>query len=70
MKRKEISKQSLRTWIEIDTRALKNNYKEFRRLIGPKCLLMSVVKSNAYGHSLVDFSRAAENLGVDWLGVD
>ena len=70
MKRKEISKQSLRTWIEIDTRALKNNYKEFRRLIGPKCLLMSVVKSNAYGHSLVDFSRAAENLGVGWLGVD
>src|SRR3989344_2695808 len=65
-----VPKQSLRTWIEIDTKALKNNYREFRRLIGPRCLLMSVVKSNAYGHSLVDFSRAVEHLGADWLGVD
>ena len=31
---------------------------------------MSVVKSNAYGHSLIDFSRATESLGVDWFGVD
>ena len=31
---------------------------------------MAVVKSNAYGHGLIDFSRATENLGVDWFGVD
>jgi len=31
---------------------------------------MAVVKSNAYGHSLIDFSRSAENLGIDWIGVD
>ncbi|MBI2482541.1 MAG: alanine racemase [Candidatus Vogelbacteria bacterium] len=62
--------QNLRTWIEISQIALKNNYQMFRHLIGPKCLLMAVVKSNAYGHSLIDFSRALENLGVDWLGVD
>jgi alanine racemase len=31
---------------------------------------MAVVKSNAYGHGLIDFSQAAEKLGVDWLGVD
>ena len=31
---------------------------------------MAVVKSNAYGHSLIDFSHAVENLGVDWIGVD
>jgi len=70
MKNKEIQKHNLRTWIEIDQQALKNNYSIFRRLIGPKCLLMVIVKSNAYGHSLIDFSRAAENLGVDWFGVD
>ena len=70
MTKKRSQKQGLRTWIEIDTQALKNNYDEFRHLIAPKCLLMAVVKSNAYGHSLIDFSRAAENLGVDWLGVD
>ena len=67
---KEDQKHNLRTWIEINQRALKNNYSIFRRLIGPKCLLMSVVKSNAYGHSLIDFSRATESLGIDWFGVD
>ena len=70
MKNKEIQKQDLRTWIEIDRSALKNNYKEFRRLINPKCLLMAIVKSNAYGHSLIDFSHNIEKLKVDWFGVD
>ncbi len=69
-KNKEAQKQNLRTWIEINQQALKNNHNVFRRLIGPKCLLMSVVKSNAYGHDLIDFTRAAENFGVDWFGVD
>src|SRR3989344_835330 len=60
----------LRTWIEIDTKALKNNYREFRKIIPKKCKLMSVVKSNAYGHGLVRFSKEMEKLGADWLGVD
>ncbi len=60
----------LRTWIEIDTRAIKNNYTIFRKLIGKECCLMAVVKSNAYGHNLINFSLAVEKLGVDWFGVD
>ena len=63
-------KKHLRTWIEINQSALKNNYNQFRRLIGKTCRLMAVVKSNAYGHSLIDFSVLAEKLGVDWFGVD
>lgn len=63
-------KQNLRTWIEINKGAVKNNHSTFRKLINPGCFLMSVVKSNAYGHGLVDFSRIVEKLGVDWLGVD
>jgi len=31
---------------------------------------MAVVKSNAYGHGLVDFSREMEKLRADFLGVD
>jgi alanine racemase len=31
---------------------------------------MAVVKSNAYGHGLADFSKEVSTLGVDWLGVD
>ena len=61
---------SLRTWIEISQGALKHNCGVFRRLIGPKCRLMAVVKSNAYGHGLFDFSFAAERFGADWFGVD
>jgi len=63
-------KKYLRTWIEIDTRAILQNYKTFRKLIGSKKLLMAVVKSNAYGHGLVDFSGVAERCGIDWFGVD
>ncbi|MFH1388349.1 MAG: alanine racemase [Patescibacteria group bacterium] len=70
MKNKKFQKQNLRTWIEINQSALKNNYNTFRSLIDPKCLLMAIVKSNAYGHSLIDFSRTVENLKIDWLGVD
>lgn len=62
--------QNLRTWVEIDKSAIKNNYKIFRRIIGEKRLLMSIVKSNAYGHGLIDISQTMQNLGADWLGVD
>lgn len=31
---------------------------------------MAVVKSNAYGHSLIDFSKFISDEGADWLGVD
>ncbi|KKU79883.1 MAG: Alanine racemase [Parcubacteria group bacterium GW2011_GWA2_47_7] len=67
-----ISKESaaLRTWIEIDTKAIAKNYRVFRKLIGKKTLFMAVVKSNAYGHNLREFSGAMDRLGVDWLGVD
>ena len=60
----------VRTWIEIDTRALVRNYRVFRKLIGKKCRMMAVVKSNAYGHGLFDFTCAVEKLGVDMLAVD
>ncbi|MES2437158.1 MAG: alanine racemase [Patescibacteria group bacterium] len=60
----------VRTWIEIDRAALEHNYKTFRELIPKPTKLLSVVKSNAYGHGLVDFSKQLETLGVDWFAVD
>lgn len=62
--------KGLRTWIEVDTKALRRNYTFFRRSLGKERRLMAIVKSNAYGHGLVDFSRAVSRLGADWLGVD
>lgn len=59
-----------RTWIEVDSAALKKNYETFRKIVGRKCSLMTVVKSNAYGHSLTDIATLASHVGVDWIGVD
>jgi alanine racemase len=65
-----IDKETLRTWIEVDTKALGHNYRLFRKLLPPGCRLMAVAKSNAYGHGLYDNAPVMERLGVDWLGVD
>ncbi|KKQ92592.1 MAG: Alanine racemase [Candidatus Azambacteria bacterium GW2011_GWA2_39_10] len=62
-------KNTLRTWIEVDKKAIFHNISEFRKLIKPQVKLMAVIKSNAYGHGLVDFAKTAENK-VDWFGVD
>lgn len=63
-------KDSLRTWIEIDRKAIAYNYRIFRKLLGKKTRLMGVVKSNAYGHNFLEFSRELERLGIDAFAVD
>ena len=68
--KKNINRKGLRTWIEVDRKALKYNYKILRDMLPKKVKFMSVVKSNAYGHGLIDFSREAQKIGVDWFGVD
>ena len=65
-----ISHRGIRTWIEIDKKALANNYIIFRKLIPKKSKLMAVAKSNAYGHGLIDYSKEMERLGADFIGVD
>lgn len=66
----KISPHNYRTWIEIDSRAAKRNYDTFRKIVGKKTKLWSVVKSNAYGHGLVVFSKLAQKLGIDGFCVD
>jgi alanine racemase len=67
--KKELRK-GLRTWIEIDKKAIKNNFNAFKKIIPKSCKFLAVVKSNAYGHNLTEFSEEMENLGADFLGVD
>ena len=62
--------EKYRTWVEIDQSAIKENYQTFRGLISEKTSLMGVVKSNAYGHGIIEYARELEKLGVDWFGVD
>ncbi len=63
-------KKGVRTWIEIDSKAIESNVRVFRGLISSKTMLMAVVKSNAYGHGLVEFTHNVVSCGVDWIGVD
>ena len=67
---KNIKNSGVRTWIELDQEAISRNIKIFRKLIGPKTKLWSVVKSNAYGHGLSVFAKLAEKAGVDGFCVD
>jgi len=70
MKINKIEKTKLRTWVELDRQAIKKNYKTFKNIISKNCILMAVVKSNAYGHGLVQFSKEVVKQGVEYLGVD
>ena len=67
---KKEDRLGLRTWIEIDKKAIAYNYKVFRSLISKRTKLMGVVKSNAYGHNLIEFAQKLQKLGADYLAVD
>jgi len=56
-------------WIELDRSSLFQNLLEFRRIIGPECKLLAMVKANAYGHGMLEVAREALQGGADWLGV-
>lgn len=61
---------SLRTWIEIDKSAILYNITKFKSLVQHPTKIMAVVKSNAYGHNIHDFSKLVLAAGADCLGVD
>src|SRR5262245_5651573 len=57
------------TWVEIDGAALRSNLALFRRLLGA-AQLGAVVKSNAYGHGMLEVASLARVAGVGWLCVN
>ena len=61
--------KNLKTWVEVSKDALKYNVETIQRLAQRKTV-MGVVKSNAYGHGLVETAKLFLKYGVDWLGVD
>lgn len=59
---------SHRTWAEIDLNALKTNYNLIKEITnGSK--IMSVVKANAYGHSVSEIAPILEEMGTDFFAV-
>lgn len=59
-----------KTWVEVSESALRNNLNIFQRLVGGWDRVCAVVKSNAYGHGLVEAAKIAEKTGVGRLAVD
>jgi len=59
-----------KVWIEICKSAVRKNIRIFRAFLNTNTKLYSVVKSNAYGHGLVQFSQIASECGVDGFCVD
>lgn len=57
-------------WVEIDAGALRNNVAEFKRRLGQGPRFGAVVKSNAYGHGMIEVARVAADASADWLCVN
>jgi Alr-MurF fusion protein len=55
----------------VDLAAYRHNLGLIRRLIGPRPMIMAVVKANAYGHGAARIAREALAMpgGASWLGV-
>ena len=58
-----------KTWVEISKAALVANAKAFKHRVKPGVAVMAVVKSNAYGHGLVEVAKTVQP-HLDWFGVD
>lgn len=58
------------SWVEISSAALAHNILQYRAIIGPQRQLAVVIKSNAYGHGMLEVARVCETQpAVDWLCV-
>ena len=55
------------TWLEVNLSAIESNVKYIVEHAGVP--LMAVVKANAYGHGIIEVSKAALASGASWLGV-
>ncbi|TSC91272.1 MAG: alanine racemase [Candidatus Berkelbacteria bacterium Licking1014_96] len=49
---------------------IKKNIMAIKKYIGPEVLLAAVIKSNAYGHGIIEVVRAVSQVGVEFLCVD
>jgi alanine racemase len=57
------------SWVEVSSSKLRSNVDAFRSVLASQTKLMTVVKSNAYGHGLEATAKAVADR-TDWFGVD
>ena len=56
--------------IIISKKALKHNLRVIKNLVGRKVLIAPCVKSNAYGHGILQIAKTLISSGADWLSVE
>lgn len=56
------------TSMEVNLKALEDNFLALKRLVAP-ARVMAVVKANAYGHGLIPCAQHLEQSGADFFGV-
>lgn len=56
-------------WIEVDLDAIANNFNKLREMVGANIKIMPAVKSNAYGHGILESARVLEECGADVMGI-
>lgn len=57
------------TVVEIDLQALRYNYRQLAKRVPHGVKILSVVKSNAYGHGAPEVARVLQKEGTDYFGV-
>ena len=55
--------------VEIDLDALQDNYRSIQQTVGPRVRVMAIVKSDAYGHGLIQAARSLSAAGARTFGV-
>lgn len=58
------------TRIEISKSAVSENIENFRKVLNKKTLFCAIIKSNAYGHGLLEMAELTLSAGADLLGVN
>jgi alanine racemase len=57
------------SWLEIDASALEQNIAAIRANLAAGCLMVPVVKANAYGHGYLEIARLLDGHGFPYIGV-
>lgn len=58
-----------RSWAVVNLDNIAHNINEIKRMLSPRCMLMGVVKADAYGHGDKYIAGELARLGVNWFGV-
>jgi len=58
------------TWLEIDTKAIEHNLSQLKKIVHyPNTDICGIVKTNAYGHGILEFTKILYKKGIKFFGV-